>query len=452
MTNINSTKLGEFLTSHGVTSLAGARALLSRLPPSSVQQLAGTWAQFALPHQRMPDGAWRYWVCRCGRGAGKTYTGGKTVNEVAAQPETLKGGDIAIIARTHRDVRKTCVEGPSGVLKTASPSFMPIFSPGNMTLTWPNGVVAHLYSGDRPEGIRGLNAAFIWADEVCFWPGDLEAIWKEAIDPALRIGRAQGILTTTPLPNRYMQDMEKRSDVVVTRGSTFANPHLDPASLDSYRTNYAGTRAGAQELEGEYLDESERLLWTMHDIADGRVSRPEDLPEFSTIVIGVDPAVTANANSDLTGIIVAALGRDPDSGQPTAYILDDATCSGSPSVWPQTVARLAAKYRTRRVVAESNQGGELVRSALEAAGDGLEVKLIHASSSKVARAQPISVWYQRGLVRHYGVHVELEKEQTTWVPGVGKSPNRVDALVYAVQDLLAGPTPITPAELYEIYS
>ena len=423
----------------------------SGLTRAKARAILDSWDLMALPYQRTPTSEFRIWVVRCGRGAGKTYTGGKTTNQVAEDKDSLAGGDIAIIGRTHTDTRRNCIEGPSGILRTARADFMPKYSPGKGQVVWPNGVVGHCLSGDKPEGIRGTNAAWAWCDEVMHWAGDVKKTWDEALEPALRIGRAQCMITTTPLPGGFLRDLEARVDTVVTRGSTYSNPFLAPKALKALERNYAGTTAGEQELGGEILSESDRLLWSLVNISDNRIA-PSECPPLERVVVAVDPAVSSNEDSDETGIVSAGIATAPD-GVVHAYVKrDDTETRARPEVWAATACRAFRELEADCIVAEVNQGGDMVESTIRAVNRLVPYKGVHAYRGKVLRAEPVAALYRLGLVHHVGVLEGLERQQTTWIPSRGKSPDRVDALVYALTELMLGrPDPVY-SSIFDAYS
>lgn len=363
---------------------------------------------------------------RMGRGTGKTMCGAKTTNLVARSRKKVRHGDIAIIARTHTDCRQTCVEGPSGILATADPDFRPIYEPGNSLLLWPNGVRGRLLSADKPESIRGLNASWIWADEVCHWLNP-EKTWWEAIEPALRIGWARAMLTTTPLPGQFLKDLEAKPDTVVTRASTYDNPYLDKKTLQVFKDNYEGTSAGRQELDGDILEDDFSILWKLDTIHRHRVSHA---PQLRRVVVAVDPAITAHKDSDLTGIVVAGVGVNGEG-----YVLEDGTCKASPSSWAAKAIQLFHKHGCDRIIAEVNQGGDMVESTLRGVDSRIPYRSVRAFRGKVLRAEPVAALYEQGKVHHVGVHQDLETQMSTWIPGQ-KSPDRIDALVYALTELM----------------
>lgn len=399
-------------------------ALVAKLSPREQAAVLDDWSLWSLPHQRMPEGEWRRWVLRAGRGSGKTHAAARTVNEVARDRSKIRTGEIGIIGRTWSDARFTCVEGVSGILATAPRDFHPEWHPGIGLLVYPNGVRGRIFSADKPESMRGPNWSFIWADEVCQWP-DVDRTWWEVIELALRVGWARAILSTTPRPHPFLRKLEERDDTVVTHATTYDNPWLDDATKKAFLEVYEGTRRGRQELRGEILEDIHEALWRYESIEKFRVS---DVPDLRQVVIAVDPAVTSGESSDETGIVV--YGSDP---RRHGYVLHDASGKYTPTAWAEKVVLLYHRYRADRIVAEVNNGGDLVEAAVRAVDDSVSYKSVRATRGKVLRAEPVSALYERGMVHHVGTYSELESQLCTWVPG-HPSPDRLDALVYAATE------------------
>lgn len=394
---------------------------IDKLPMSQQMAIYDDWSLWALPHQRLPEGQWRRWVLRGGRGSGKTFAAAKTVNMIARDRQKIRTGEIGIIARTHSDARFTCVEGPSGILATAPSDFRPEWSPGTGTLVWPNKVKGRIFSADKPEGMRGPNWSFIWADEVCQWP-DVERTWWEVIELALRLGWARALLSTTPRPDPFLKNLEASEDTVVTHASTFDNPWLDERTKEAFKKVYAGTRRGQQELEGLILEDVNDALWSWEHIENHRV---DTLPDFARIVVAIDPAVTSTESSDETGIIVFGLDYKNHG-----YVLEDASGTYTPNQWAKLAVSLYHRYEADRIVAETNQGGDMVEATVRAIDPRVSYSGVRATRGKTLRAEPVAALYERGMVHHAGVYEKLEKQLTTWVPG-HPSPDRLDALVWA---------------------
>lgn len=411
---------------------------LRQLTSAQVDELMHTWEFWARPNQLEPDGNdWDYWIFNAGRGAGKTRSGAEWVRH------RIKTGDrrVACVAPTKGDVRRVMVEGESGLLnvcwkkdKTYKGQTLgfPIWSPTNSTLTWENGAVAQFFSAEDPERLRGPQFHSAWADEVAAWRNQQE-VW-DMLSLCMRLGRHPRVMvTTTPKPTRLMRFLLKHPKAVLSSGSTFDNAdNLASTYLQAVRDAYEGTRLGRQELYAEILEEAEGALWTT-ELLDSCVIDKDELPEhFARLVVSVDPAVTSNEESDMTGIVVAGVDFNG-----TAYVLEDATDRLSPQGWAKKAVELYHKYGADRIVAERNQGGEMVRHTLHTEDDSVPVRLVHASRGKYARAEPVSALYERGKVKHVKGLDELETQMRTWEPlGSIGSPDRLDAMVWAITDLV----------------
>ena len=422
-------------------SLPQLRALIGSLSHDEAVALLADWDQWSLPYQRLPEGSWRRWVLRAGRGTGKTYTGARTVVEVARDRKKIRTGEIGIIGRTYTDARFTMVEGPSGIIQAAPMDFRPLWEPGNGVLTFPNGVRARIYSADKPESIRGPNFAFVWGDEVSHWP-DLDGTWWTVIEPALRIGWARALLTTTPLPDEALGKIEAKADTVTTRAATFDNPYLSQSVRDAFREHFDGTRLGRQELYGEILEDVLGALWTQGTIDGARVDKAP--PGLTRIVVAIDPAVTSDPNSDETGIVVAGVGSDRH-----VYVLADRTMRGTPSDWARAAVAAYHRFGASRIVAEVNNGGDMVEATIRAVDPDVPYRKVHATRGKALRAEPVAALYERGRVHHVRHLEELETQLCSWTPiNSKKSPDRLDALVWAVTDLVLGEREAGPLKGY----
>ena len=422
-------------------TLPQIRAMLSSLTHAESVALLSSWEQWSLPYQRLPEGDWRRWVLRAGRGTGKTYTGARTTVEVAKDRKLIRTGEIGIVGRTYSEARFVMVEGSSGILEASPPDFRPTWEPGNGILTFPNGVRARVMSADKPESGRGGNYAWIWGDEVCHWP-DLEGMWWTVLEPALRIGWARAMLTTTPLPNDSLKKIEGAEGTVVTRAATFDNPYLRKEARESLRVMFEGTRIGRQELYGEILEDVVGALWTHDTIEDSRVNhRPMNL---TRVVVAVDPAVTSDPDSDETGIVVAGVGADRH-----VYVLADRSMKGTPSEWANAAVAAYHRFSASRIVAEVNNGGDLVEATIRAVDPNVPYRKVHATRGKALRAEPVAALYERGKVHHVRHLEQLEAQLCSWTPvGSKKSPDRLDALVWAVTDLVLGEKEAGPLRGY----
>jgi phage terminase large subunit-like protein len=404
--------------------LAAARLLRARA-------LDSDWHREARPEQLPPDGDWWIWLVCAGRGWGKTWVGAHWLAERA----TRTPGHYAVIGRSEPDTRETCIEGPSGLLRALGLNRgSPEYRRGTGEIRLANGSVIHRYSAESPESTRGPNLSAAWCDELATWRF-LASMWDETLMMAVRIGDPQIVVTTTPRGQvQLLRDLVSRDDgsVVVTRGTTFDNAaNLSPRALAEFR-RYEGTRIGRQELLGELLDDVEGALWNRELIEPYRVASIERA-HLSRIVVAVDPAVTSHAKSDDTGIIVAGLD---ERGQ--GYVLDDLTCHLPPDGWGRRVKQAYEHWKADRIVAENNHGYELVEHVLRTVDSSLPITMVHASQGKAIRAEPIAAVYEQGKVHHVGAFTELEDELCTWIPGQSKSPDRLDALVWAFTELQPG--------------
>lgn len=344
-------------------------------------------------------------------------------------------GDYCILAGTFGSGRDVAIEGSSGVREVAQRGEVVKYSRSLGELLLSNGSRLYLKSADEPDRLRGHSFRAVWCDEIATWRR-ADAVWHEALMPSLRLDPALACVTTTPRPIPLVKELLGRTDgsVVVTRGSTWENAdNLSPSALRELRERYEGTRLGRQELAGELLEDVEGALFTLEMFDMNRV---EEAPELSRVVVAVDPSVSAHGKGDLCGIVVAGVAGDgPDA---RFYILADESVRGSPKKWASRVVVAHEKWQASRVIAESNQGQALVEQTLRAVSANLPVRLVHASRGKALRAEPIVALFEQGRVHTVGPAVQfaaLEEQATTWVPGEGPSPDRVDALVYALTEL-----------------
>lgn len=411
-------------------------SILKRMDPKKAEELKFTWRFWARPEQIAPNGDWNIWLINAGRGFGKTRAGVEWVREKVRQ-----GGQkrIAAVAATNSDIERVMVKGESGFLACCSPSDktvngvklgMPEWSPTKRTLTWENGAQVQFFSAEEPERLRGPQFHHAWCDELCAWNKDRDT-W-DMLQFCLRLGsHPQVCITTTPKPTKLLREITKNPKTVVTSGSTFDNSaNLASTYLEAVRTQYEGTRLGRQELFAEVLDEASGALWTRGMLAECEIDA-EDVPELVRVVVSVDPAVSANAESDMTGMIVA--GMDLNG---TCYILADHTDRYTPEQWATKAVELYNEYEADCIVAERNQGGEMVRHTLMTVDETVPIRMVHASRGKFARAEPVSSLYERGKVRHVKGLDALEDQLVQWEPlGSIGSPDRLDALVWAITNL-----------------
>jgi len=407
--------------------------ILASLTDDQAAELLYDWEFWARPNQLPPPGEWRTWLVLAGRGFGKTRTGGEWIR---AQVESGRCGRLALVAPTAADARDVMVEGESGILAISPPWFRPLYEASKRRLTWPNGAIATLYSGEEPDRLRGPQHDGAWADELAAWK--YPETW-DMLMFGLRLGKdPRVVVTTTPKPTKLIKELVTATTTVLTKGSTYDNAeNLAPAFLEKIIAKYEGTRLGRQELHAEVLDDVEGALWKHSQLDELRVTR---YPELKRIVAGVDPATTSEDESAETGIIVAGLGVDGKG-----YVLDDSSLKDSPDRWARAAVTAYHKFKADRIIGEANNGGDLVETVIRTVDPKVSYKKVHASRGKLTRAEPIAALYEQGKVHHVGVFPYLEDQMCSWLPGQ-KSPDRMDALVWALTELMLEPAPV-----YEIY-
>ena len=406
---------------------------MAELSADALARLRRDWRFIGRPAQLPPPGDWFTWLIMAGRGFGKTRAGAEWVRMIA---ELDGAARIALVGASLHEARSIMVEGESGLLAIAPADRRPRWQPALRQLSWRNGARATIFGAADPEALRGPQHSHGWADEIGKWPRGVQA-WDNLV-MGLRLGeRPRIVATTTPRPVALVRKLVSDKGVVVTRGRTSDNrTALPDIFLDQMAHDFAGTRLGRQELEGELLLDNEGALWT-RDMLDacrmvGAVPEPA---EFARIVIGVDPP--AGSNGDACGIIVAGLDQ-----RGIALVLEDATVErASPQRWARAVAHAAERWNVDRIIAEANNGGEMVGAVLKAADIALPVRLVHASRGKSARAEPIAAAYEAGRVRHVGMLGALEDQLCGMIvnggyEGPGRSPDRADALVWSLTELL----------------
>jgi len=384
---------------------------------------AWSWPLVARPEQLAPRGDWSIWLVKAGRGWGKTRVGAEWVRSVAKP-----GARIALVGPTAADVRDVMIEGESGILSVCEPWNKPVYEPSKRRLTWANGAMAVAYSAEEPDRLRGPQHTHAWCDEAAAWARP--DTWDMAM-MGLRLGdHPQVVVTTTPKNVPLMRTIQASPGLIVTRGRTLDNAaNLAPSFLTGLMARYEGTRLGRQELEGEDLNDNPDALW-QRDAIDA--TRVREAPELRRVVVAIDPAVTARDDSDETGIVVAAIGEDG-----RGYVLADRSGRYKPDEWARVAMRAFDEFKADRIVAEGNQGGDMVAHVLRTAWADAPIRIVHASRGKVARAEPVAALYEQGRVSHVGAFPLLEDQLTGWSPG-GPSPDRLDALVWALTELFLG--------------
>lgn len=411
---------------------------MSKMTPEVLAQLKHNWEFWARPNQLEPEGNWTTWLILAGRGFGKTRTGAETIRKWVCGDTPLSPGRcsrIALVAETAPDARDVMVEGPAGLLACHDKDFRPTYYPSKRSVEWPNGAQAILFNAVEPDQLRGPQFDAAWCDELAKWRY-AEATWDQ-LQFGLRLGdHPRQIVTTTPRPIAVIRRLINDPDTVVTRGRTYDNAsNLAAPFLKQVEERYGGTRLGRQELEGEVLDDMPGALWNREIIDSCR--KPEG-PTMDRIVIAVDPAVTAGEESDETGIVAVGVARDAD-GYNRGYVLADRSMKGSPEEWARAAIALYHEFDADRIVAERNQGGDMVASVMRAVDNTVPITLVHASRGKVVRAEPISALYEQNRVHHIGRFDKLEDQMCLFSRDAertpGNSPDRVDALVWGLSEL-----------------
>lgn len=384
------------------------------------------WKVWSRPKQRTPAGDWRVWLILAGRGFGKTRTGAEFVRE---QVESGRAGRIALVGATAADVRDTMIEGASGLLSVFPPDRRPVYEPSKRRVTFHNGATATAFSADKPDRLRGPNHDLAWADELAAWR------YMDAWDQlmlGLRLGdHPRAVITTTPRPIPIVRRLaaDKTGKVHLTTGSTYENArNLSSDFIDEMRRRYEGTRLGRQELEAQIIDDVDGALWDRASIDETRVS---EIPPLRKVVVAVDPAVTSGEDSAETGIVVAGVDSRGEG-----YVIDDRSLRASPNDWAAAAVAAYHTHKADMIVAEANQGGDLVSTVIRTIDQRVPVRLVRASRGKRTRAEPVAALYEQGKVHHAGFLTALEDQLCSWVPDIGSSPDRLDALVWALTDLM----------------
>lgn len=427
------------MSPHGNESLQELLALesdeaiaevLSGLPEEQLEFLEWDWRGYkARQNQLRPVGDWRYWLVQAGRGFGKTRTGAEAIRELVDEGYQR----IHLVGATAGDVRDVMIQGESGLLNCFPPNQRPLYEPSKRLVTFHTGAVAIAFSADEPERLRGPQCEAFWADELAAWRFGQDA-WDNLLF-GFRLGNdPRGIITTTPKPIKLLKDIISDPHTVITRASSYENRvNLAPAFFDSIIRKYEGTRLGRQELEAELLEDVPGALWTRALIDAYKIKLADvkwDL--IVRIVVAIDPAVTSGEDSADTGIVIAGLTR---SGH--VVVIDDLTCHESPLGWARIAVGAYKTRRADRIIGEVNNGGDLVESNIRAVAPEVAYRSVRASRGKAVRAEPVAALYEQGRVHHIGNFPQLEDQMCAYVPGLDmKSPDRMDALVWAITDLL----------------
>ena len=419
---------------------------LAALTEREGAELLYDWEFWGRPEQKPPPGDWIYWLILAGRGAGKTRSGAEAVRQ------WIKNFPfVNLIGPTHDDVRDVMVLGESGLMAICPHPERPQFSRTSSRLIWPNGAVSQLFSAEEPDRLRGKQHMKLWLDEVAAWN------YPDAFEQALlglRLGvKPQAVITTTPRPNKLIKQLVDDENAIVTRGSTFDNSHhLADAFLKRITARYQGRMIGRQELFAEIVEEAPGALWTRALIERQRLAASASAAHYSQIVIGVDPPAKSGASADECGIVV--VGKTPEGA---IHVIADLTSQGeTPGEWAARVAAAFRRFKANRVVAEINNGGEMVVEVLRQSDANLPVRKVTATRGKFLRAEPVATAYERGIVHHLGDFPKLEDQLCSLTPDFdarvsGFSPDRADALVWAIADLIA-PERAGPQALLEYYA
>ncbi|QEK38588.1 terminase large subunit domain-containing protein [Candidatus Cytomitobacter primus] len=378
------------------------------------------WRMQARDNQKIPQWDWRIWLLLAGRGFGKTRTGSESIKQFVQ----MGYKNICLLGKTKEEVRKIMVDGQSGILSVYSNKEKPKFFASQNILKWKNGAIAQIHSADSYESLRGPQFDLAWVDELAKF-NNLDEAWDQLM-MTMRLGIPKIIVTTTPKPIPLLHKIIKRSDVHYTSGNTMENKlNLSKEYLSYIKNEYEGTNFGKQEISGELLDKI--TMWSDNNILRKEMST-SDISQLSNIIISIDPAVTNNENSDETGIIV--VGKKNDE----FYVLEDKSGKWSMSEWPKVCAELCQKYKTNNVIAEINQGGDMIEQLIKMQNRMVRFQGIRSVHNKIMRAQPIACLYDHRRVFHIGTFTELEKQMKSF-PGFSKSPDRVDALVIGINHI-----------------
>lgn len=424
-------------------SVADQTDLLDSLSPEVIRGLPYLFDFWALDHQFPPQGSWRTWVIMGGRGAGKTRAGAEWVRSMVegARPhDPGKARRVALIGETMDQAREVMVFGESGILACSPPDRRPDWIAGRKMLAWPNGAVAQVFSAHEPESLRGPQFDCAWADELAKWKKG-EEVW-DMLQFGLRLGTLpQACVTTTPRNSVSLKRLLDTDSTVMTHAPTAANrAHLAQSFLVEVQRRYAGTRQGRQELEGLMLSDQEGALWTGSMIEQCQIPV---VPELDRIVVAVDPPVTGHKRSDACGIVVVGVVMKGPPQDWSAYVVEDATVrASSPVEWASAAIRAMRRHGAERLVAEVNQGGDLVESVVRQVDPSVPFRAVRATRGKVIRAEPVAALYEQGRVYHARGLGALEDQmgEMTIQGFVGQgSPDRVDALVWALHEVMIDP-------------
>lgn len=419
-----------------IAPIAERDAILQELRDKKLlTKLQYDWNFWGRPKQLPPPGSWTKWLIRSGRGFGKTRSAAEYIRSLQ---EAGKHGRFALVGRISSEPRDVMIEGPAGILTNSPPWNRPVYQPSIRKLTWPNGACAFTYTAEEPDQLRGPEHDAGWAEEVASWKpaSSAEEAWSNLIFGMRAGNHPRLVITSTPRPVKIMRDLTAEAkagtgETVITLGTTYENrANLAPSFFSELITKYEGTRIGRQELEGELLEDVPGALWTRGQLDTLRVSVA---PDLTRVVVAIDPA---GGGDDEIGIVCAGKAVD---GQ--CYVLADASCRKSPTGWATEAIALYRRFKGDRILAEQNYGGDMVEATLRNVERGIPYRAVVASRGKRLRAEPIAALYEKGLVHHVGTFPALEDQMANWLPDSDDSPDRCDALVFALTDLAGGATP-----------
>jgi phage terminase large subunit-like protein len=425
---MTATTSGPSFTAASLASLPEtARAeFLASLGPRETEWLIEHWPFWARADQLAPRTGWTTWLVLGGRGAGKTRAGAEWVR---GEVEAARAGRVALVGETFADVREVMIDGPSGLRALGPRDARPRYEASRKRLLWPNGAIAYAFSASEPESLRGPQFDAAWVDELAKWRY-AEAAW-DMLQFGLRLGeKPRQVVTTTPRPVPILKRLMAEGTSAVTRAATSANrANLAEAFFRSVIARYEGTRLGRQELDAELIEDNPDALWSRATIEAGRM---RTAPPLARIVVAIDPPATSGEKADECGIVVAGVTEDG-----RGVVLDDRSMGGlTPLAWASRAAKAFRDHEADRIVAEVNMGGEMAESILRQVMPAAPLRLVRATRGKRVRAEPVAALYERGLVGHVGSFAKLEDQMCDYVPGEGRSPDRLDALVWALTDLM----------------
>jgi phage terminase large subunit-like protein len=425
-------------------SAAEVESFLNRLSPNAVLSLPWLFEHWAIAgHQSPPEGDWTTWVILGGRGAGKTRAGSEWIRAQVEGGKPIEPGAcsrVALIAETLDQAREVMIFGESGILACTPPDRRPEWQAIRKRLLWPNGAIAQIFSASDPESLRGPQFDCAWCDEFAKWTKCQDA-W-DMMRFALRLGtHPQVLLTTSPRNNPLLTSIMEEPDTIVTRAPTSANRmHLAQSFLATVTRSYGGTRLGRQELDGEIIVDQDGALWSWDILEAAKTPRNFQLDR---VIVAVDPPVSSGKDADECGIVVAGASMKGSPQDWTAQVVADESIAGAtPQIWAERAVAAFHTYKADRLVAEVNQGGDLVSSLIRNIDPMIPFRGVRASRGKVARAEPVAALYEQGRVSHRASFKTLEDQMALMTVGgfVGRgSPDRVDALVWAITDLMIDP-------------